>query len=227
MNIIVVYCYPFNGRDGRRQHAERFVDTYRRFPGHADHTLVVVSNGEPPDHNTTRLFDTLPKVSYFLHDDSGWDIGAYQHVARDIKADLMVFMGGSAYLRREGWLKRIEEVANQYGTKNLFGSMPSGGNGAGVWDHIRTNGFWMHPEVMLGYPVLIHDPGQRYPFEHGSNCLTQWCARTLKVGVAAVTFDGVYGMDKWQNIPEGFRNGQQKALLIGDRLSCPPFYHCY
>lgn len=222
LKIVVVYIYPFNGANGRDNFGKRFVDTYGKFPSGEEHELIVVSNGEAPNDQTQTLFSALSNVSFFQHDNSGYDIGGFQHVAREVQCDLMVFFSNTAYLRREGWLKRMVEAFQTHGDI-LYGSMSVPDNlGAGIWPHIRTTGFWMNPILLLRYPILIHTPEQRYPFEHGPDNLTMWCAKNA--GAVVATFNNIYGMDKWREVVDGYHWGEQKELLTGDRMSCPPWH---
>ena len=223
--VVVVYVFPLNGADGHLDWGRQFVDSYKRTPAGYEHDLIVISNGARPNADTKALFSELGKVrAYFLHDDSGFDIGAYQHAAQDIHADMMVFFGGRTYVRVPNWLKRMVEVWEQ-GKGSLFGSMSVLGDpGRGIWPHVRTTGFWMDPALLAKYPIRVKEPAQRYPFEHGPESLTMWCANNKESGVAVATADGLYDMDHWRDIPEGYHQGQQKALLVGDRLTRPPYY---
>lgn len=221
MKVEVVYIYPFNGR-GREGFCQRFRDSYRQHAAGFEHELVVVCNGEPINDEGKAFWDGHNGLRFFDHDNSGFDIGGFQHVARESSADLMVFFGNTAYLRREGWLKRIVESLESYGPSALYGSMQNNGALPFVWPHIRTTGFWLPPRVMAEYPDVVKDPGQRYPFEHGPNSLTMWCAQ--RYGCYAVTFKGVYDMNHWQEVEQGYHWGEQKELLTGDRLTCPPYH---
>jgi len=43
------------------------------------------------------------------------DIGGYQLAARMIPADLMVFLGGTTYIKGQKWLERIVEAYEKHG----------------------------------------------------------------------------------------------------------------
>lgn len=222
MNICVVYVYPKVTHAPAYENAFRFLDTYHKNPAGMDHNLIVVCQGFEPDEDTKMMFGAIPNVSFFVHDNSGWDIGAFQHVAREVKCDMMVFFGNSAYLRGPNWLSRMAEVFGQ--NRNcLYGSMQNNGHIAiGVYPHIRTTGFWCDPILLLRYPTLIHSQEMRYGFEHGPNSFTMFCATT--VGAYIATWSGIFGMNMWGHIPNGYHSGDQSDMITGDKNSMPPFY---
>lgn len=156
------------------------------------------------------------------HDNTGWDIGAFQKAARSVPCDLMVFLGSSAYIRVEGWLKRMVEAYQLHGNAQ-YGATGNRGNGP-VHPHIRTTGFWMEPDLMNAYPVRVVRPEQRYPFEHGSGCFTDWVT-SLGLESWVVSTTGEYLWPDWDLFPNGYHRGDQSTMLVGDRLTAPPFYH--
>lgn len=225
VNIAVVYCCPIGALgDHHFQSACHFVATWMQFDPGYPHTLYVVSNGGPPESKVQALFAML-NAKFIVHDDSGFDIGAFQFAARTVEADLMVFLGGSTYIRGKNWLRRVAESFQGRGP-TLFGVMGHTGDSRfNVLPHIRTTGFWMPPKLLNEYPVAIVANSQRYPFEHGENCLTQWVHRRgLKSYV--VTWDQEYEQSQWGQITNGYHNGDQSAMMLGDRLSAPPFHPC-
>lgn len=222
MKIEVVYIYPNNGR-GRESLCARFRDSYLANPAGLDHELIVVCNNEPPNEEAAKFWEGVNGHRFLEHDNTGWDIGGYQHAARESQADLMVFFAVHAYLRRPGWLKRMVDAMDEHGPKALYGSMQvREAILIGIWPHIRTTGFWLDPKVMAEYPHRVSEPGQRYPFEHGPESLTMWCAKNY--GCYAATFKGVYDMNHWHEVEQGYHWGDQKEMLTGDRMSCPPYY---
>lgn len=222
VKIEVVYIYPNNGR-GRESLCGRFRDSYLANPAGLEHELVIVNNGEALNENSRNFWAGINGHRFLDHDNSGWDIGAFQHAARESQADLMVYFGVQAYLRRPDWLKRMVQAMDTYGPNALYGSMQvSQSLQPGVWPHIRTTGFWLPPKIMAQYPHRVTEPGQRYPFEHGPDSLTMWCARNY--GCYSATFAGLYDMNHWHEVVEGYRWGNQKELLTGDRMTCPPYY---
>lgn len=224
MRISIVYVFPHGGQNGYLELANRFLNTYHTFPPGVDHETIIVCNGAKADDETQYLFSSLPNVKFLEHDNSGFDIGAYQRAAASFDADLMVFFGASGYLKCVGWLQRFAEAFQRRGD-TLLGSM--GNRGAvrfGVYPHIRTTGFAISPSLLRKYPVKVDRPELRYPFEHGSNCLTSWVYGRGKQPYV-VTYDGEYAMAEWDSVPNGYHNGDQSNLLTGDRMTAPPFWH--
>ena len=149
-HISVVYVYPVFGS----QHdilAQRFVLNYISTYPRIQHDLIVVCNGGEETPSMKRILGRL-KYKTIVHDDTGWDIGAYQFAAREIPCDLMIFMGGSSLISRKGWIERIINAHRKHGD-TLYGSMQNNGDlNRKVWPHIRTTGFWMNPKLLNKYP---------------------------------------------------------------------------
>jgi hypothetical protein len=223
MNVAVVYIYPMAGANGYLNLAARFITSYHRCPSEFEHQTIIVSQSSPASDETKFLFSSLPNVSHFTHDNSGYDIGAFQRVAREVPADLMIFFGATSYIKCVGWVRRAVESFIKYGD-TLYGTMGHRGALPGVHPHIRTTGFWMNPQLLNRYPTIISRPDQRYGFEHGPNCLTSWIFNSGKTPWV-VAYDDEYAIDKWDLIPNGYHQGDQSNLLTGDRMTAPPFYH--
>lgn len=203
--------------------ARRFSIYFRQNPPLYPHELIVVCNGSPPTPETLQTFEGLD-ARFVDHDDSGWDIGAYQKAASVCQSELMVFLGGTAYPSRTGWLARMVDAYLKHGHA-LYGSTGNRGDGrVNVYPHIRTTGFWLPTALMNAYPIRVTQNSQRYEFEHGRTCLTEWI-KTQGLKAWVVTWDGEYLWENWDLIPNGFHRGDQSGLLIRDRVTDPPFYH--
>lgn len=224
MNTIAVYVFPVYGGH-HFENAARFVASYNLNPPGSNHRLVIVSNGGPPSIEMRCLLDALGHpYEVYIHDNSGYDIGAFQAAARAYPCEMMVFFGTTAYLRRPNWLARMEEAFAKHGNACLYGSTANQGDArVNVYPHIRTTGFWLSPAIMNMHPLRVTSPEQRYPFEHGPQCLTQWC-RDMGYRAFMVTWDAEVEFPMWDAIPNGFHQGDQSALIVGDRLTCPPYY---
>lgn len=222
LKVAVVYVHVPN--DGKHlDMAQRFAHYFRQNPPLYPHELVVVCNGCAPTDQTRAIFDGL-SPRFIEHDDSGWDIGAYQKAASQVPADLMVFLGGTAYPNRTGWLARMVEAFKKHGVA-LYGCTANRGDvRVNVYPHIRTTGFWMPPSLMNEYPIRVNRQDQRYEFEHGRTGLTQWVT-VMGLKSWVVSWDGEYLWEQWDQVPNGFHRGDQSGLLIRDRVTDPPFYH--
>lgn len=225
MNIVCVYVFPTAG--GKHyDDACRFVVTYNQHAAGHDHRLIIVSNGGKPTLEMRGLVDQLDhSFEFFESDNRAWDISAFQDAAMCFPCDMMVFFGTSAYLRGAGWLKRFAEAFAKHGNGALYGATANCGcDHYHVLPHIRTTGFFVSPALMNMYPTRISNPGQRYPFEHGATCFTQWC-RSAGRKALMVTWSGEFEWPYWDKVPNGFQRGDQRDVICGDRLTAPPYYH--
>lgn len=223
MKICIVYVYAGIGGKKYVDYALRFVQNYKEFPPGIEHESVVMLNGVPCSTDLEAMFNPLQNLKFLGHDNSGYDIGAFQHAAREVPADMMVFFGASAFLQVANWLLRMAQVFSidqkcQYGCMGNVGLLRYH-----VWPHIRTTGFWMNPTLMNSYPIVVTKPEQRFPFEHGPNCFTEWL-RKKGIKSYVVTTNGVYDWKDWNADPNGFQRGNQSSLLSGDRMCEPPYY---
>jgi hypothetical protein len=226
LKVTVVYVYAPHAGQKYKDYCLRFLDSYQNHPPGLGHHSVVVLNGAPTDFEMANLFSVLPDCDFLLHDDSGWDIGGYQLAAMIVPCDLMVFFSGSAYFKKSGWLKRMVAAYEKHGA-GLYGAMGNRGDSiptpVNVHPHIRTTGFWMDPELLNQYPSTVTTQAQRYPFEHGPNCLTGWVkSRGLKTLV--VSWSGEYKWEMWDAFPNGYHRGDQSDVISYDRICDPPFY---
>lgn len=223
MKVEIVYVYPTVAGNGYDHYAERFVQSYLKNPPSVEHSTTVVFNGNPASAEMKELFALLPEVKFMLHDNSGYEIGAYQAACRASHADMIVFFGASAYVRKSGWLLQMARAFQLHGEAQ-YGCMANRGAGD-IRPHLRTTGFWTSPKLFNAYPYKITKPEQRYPFEHGPECFTSFIAR-MGLKNWLVTAIGQYLWAEWDSAPGGIHRDGQVNLLTGDRLSEPPYYHC-
>ncbi len=223
--IVLVYIYPLNGDGGFADRACTFVASYVQHPPELEHETVIVCNGAVATETSRALFNPIPRCSFLHHDNSGWDIGGFQAAARAVPCDLMVFCGANAYFRKPGWLPRMVEVAAEYGD-TLYGSTGNQGDTrVGVYPHVRTTGFWCSPKLMADFPHVVTQPGpvERYAFEHGQACLSNWVkAQGKQPWIAG--WDCVKRLEECDSMPNGFHQGDQSNIVVGDRLTAPPYY---
>lgn len=224
MKIACVYVYPTanHGAPFARL-AERFVSTYREHPPMLDHLMVVVSNGGPPSGQAVSQFSFIESTRFIQHDNSGYDIGAFQMAASTVICDLMVFFGSSAYFRGPGWLKRMVDVYNALG-EGLYGCTGNQGDKrVNVWPHVRTTAFWCRPKLLNEHPLRVGDPSQRYPFEHGPGCLTTF-ALSHNLPAYIVGWNEIRALPECDSMPGGYHNGTQYNMMVGDTLTHPPYH---
>lgn len=228
LKITIVYVYPLEGAQNFAPLAHNFVASYVANPPGMEHDTLIVCNGAPASDTSKALFNPMPNVTFIDHDNSGWDIGAFQLAARTSNADMMVFFGSSTYLRKPGWLTRMVEVFQQYGD-TLYGSTGNQGDPrSNVHAHVRTTGFWCSPKLLAKYPYIATSQGggpfsQRYEIEHGRDCISSW---VIQQGLQPyiVGWDCIWPLHQCDQMPGGYHNGEQYNLLAGDRLTSGVYY---
>lgn len=208
--IAVVFVFPTVPGQSHIDQARRFVATYRQFPPMADHTLHVVFNGPEPSDEHHSVLSGLAYEPH-QHDDSGWDIGAFQKASREVDCDLMVFLGGASHFKRAGWLKRMKDAFVEHG-EALYGASASYERDP----HIRSTAFWCRPEVVRSYPKTVRTYEERYEFEASPQSLTR-LAEHVGLKCLLVTWDGVYARPDWRKAANIFRRGDQSNSIVRDR----------
>lgn len=223
INVAVIYVHVPD-EPNHAAWAYNLVTSWQKHCPQYPFKFVVASAHKPPSDQMMGMLRLIDQPNIFLHDDAGWDIGAYQAYCRESQDDMLVFLGGSSYIRRAGWLARMVESFAENKGIGLFGACGNTGDTRfNVYPHIRTTGFWCSPQLMNSYPMRVVDPSQRYPFEHGSMGLTSW-ARSNGFPVKVVDFSSQYDFPHWNDGPNGYHKGDQRDLIVGDRLTAPPYY---
>jgi len=207
--VALVYIYPIVGESKWDDAARRFVSTYQQYPPLAEHALHVVFNGSAPDSENIAVFEGL-EARFHAHDNTGWDIGAYQRMAGELDCDIIVCLGASSYFKRAGWLRRIVDVFLEHG-HGLYGASAS----YEVTHHIRTAGFWCNPELIRAYPTTVRVFEERYAFEHGAESITS-LAKAQGLTCLLVTWDSVYSESEWRVPFDTFGRGDQSNALMYD-----------
>ena len=95
MRPTVVYVYPLNGQGHYFDLAARFIAGYNECPVGITHDLLVVCNGAPITDEARFLFGGIPNCKFMEHNNSGYDVGAFQRASREHPSELMVFFGAS------------------------------------------------------------------------------------------------------------------------------------
>lgn len=223
MNISIVYAYPPGAGNQYQNYAARFLQSYHDNPPGIEHETIVVLNGTKAQSDSVCMFSVLPNLRFLEHDNSGYDIGAFQLASRSVSCDMIVFFGTSTFFTRAGWLLRMAQSFDRHGNAQ-YGAMGNRGNlDVKVWPHIRTTAFWMNPALFNAYPNRITRKEDRHPFEHGKNCFTSWVgAQGLKSWVITWTRELLW--KDWDSDPNGFSQGNQSSILAGDHLCERPYY---
>lgn len=222
MKLSIVYVYAPIAGGKYEAYACRFLDSYHKNPPGTDHETIVMLNGTSETSEINCLF-SLPHTRFIEHDNSGYDIGAFQHAARECAGDMIVFFGASTYFNRTGWLLRMRAAFTKHGNAQ-YGAMGNRGNlSVKVWPHIRTTAFWMSPKLMNAYPKIIKRSEERHPFEHGPDCMTTW-VQNQGLESWVITWEKELLWQDWDSDPNGFHSGTQRNLLAGDHISERPYY---
>ena len=219
MSLEICYCLPRG--DEHLQSAFRFLNTFIAFPPQVEHKLVILTDFGNEDDALT-FFSVIPGVHVVGTPDHARDLSRYEFHARQSQAEVMMMLGGSTYCRRPGWGLKALTAFRRLGGGAIYGAC--GNTGApGVHKHIRTTGWWAAPSLLRQYPAWPKDPGGRYEAEHGQTCITAW-AHKSGYATWVVTFAGEFTVENAQGDPNGYGRGNHANLLIGDRLTAPPFF---
>lgn len=205
-SITLVYIYV-PGDAGHSDLASRFVSSYVAHPPGVTHKTIIVCNGNPPDDTAKKLFSCLPNTTFYKHDDSGWDIGAFLAVAKTCKTDIILCIGGQGHVKRAGWMIRMVEAWQKHG-EGFYGSLSS----YEVSPHLNTSGFWSSPRILQQYPITVTTFQQRYNFEHGPDACWRM-ALNMGLPVLLVTWCGEYDWFNWRLPSNLYRRGDQSNCL--------------
>lgn len=219
MRIVIAYIFPCLPDEHHVRMAIRFITTYREHPSGLDHQLVVVCNGGGPSQplswhgeklwSPRDLFSFIPGTQFFLHDNSGFDIGAYQAVAKTVPCDVLVCLGQSVHFHRDGWLKRWSEAWTAYGP-GMYGPFAT----HYIRPHLNTSAFSVPPHFINQlYPEKVNTHDERYAFENSNSALWNRIAAAGKP-VALVTWDGVWAPGNWRKPPNIIDRGDQSNCLV-------------
>lgn len=191
--------------------AARFLSTYHANPPLYPHDTMIVCNGSAPTAHTQILFSSL-NPRFLVHDDSGFDIGAYQAAAKLVETDSMFCCGGPCYFRKAGWLQRIAQAWTRYGP-GMYGTLSS----YEIRPHFCTSGFAVPPSFIRSYPRVVTKE-ERYNFEHGPTSLVYNVIGQGKPAIL-VTWDGEYTWPHWRTPPNIYCKGDQSNCLTYFRHS--------
>lgn len=223
VKVTLIYIHPVI-HEGFLDVARRFVQTFEQFPTGYPHRTIIICNGGQASQVSRSIFAPIAGCEFIPHDNTAMDIGAFQFAARTFPCELMVFFGASTYFRKPNWLKRMVEAYEKHG-EGLYGASANRGVQGHCFPHIRTTAFWCKPDLMNSYPHRITRADQRYAFEHSKANLTAWAA-SEGYPTLVVSTDGEYAWGDWDSFPGGYHRDNQEKLLVGDRLTTAPYWHC-
>lgn len=204
--VILAYVHVLNDKH-YIDLANRFIGTYRACPPGADHDTIVICNNGKPSAQTRELFKPLPHLSFFEHNNSGYDIGGYIALARQLEEGPMFCCGSSAHFRKPGWLGKMMEAWRRFGP-GVYGSLAT----YEVRPHFCTTGFLVPAEVLNAYPYRVREVTDRYAFEHGPRSLVNF-ATDHGLPTNLVTWDGVYDRSLWRKPANIYVSGDQSNCL--------------
>ncbi|MBS1887177.1 MAG: hypothetical protein JSU06_08315 [Actinobacteria bacterium] len=210
--------------------AERFLASYRLRSAGTEHHLVVALAGPDGDREPWhRSFAAVPHEIVELG--TGMDLDHYRAIVGLVAAERYCFVNTATELLAEDWLLFLDRALGdpEVGMVGATGSWESPnavrpgplrrlrpGHEPFPNPHLRTNGFALEREVLLGldWPLGVDKLGA-VALEGGSSGLTrQVLARGL--GVRVVGRDGVaYPPERWHQ-SRTFRVGEQENLLLAD-----------
>jgi hypothetical protein len=210
MKVGICYVCPIVKWDVYEPIVRRFLAAYQAFPPGHDHEFHVIFNGGSPTSHMVDMFSGMNPICH-EHDNTGWDIGAFSKMT-DVACDEMLFLGTNTNFRRAGWLQRVIDARQKFGT-GLFGTSAS----YDIYPHIRTNGYLCQPKLVgLAWAKNRSRTNPRHGFELGKSSLTDTAAGQ-GLPVVLVTWGGYYTKDEWRKAPNIYRRGNQSNCLIYDR----------
>jgi hypothetical protein len=199
-----------------QEQARQFVKSYHAHPPGVDHETVIVMQAGRLSAEMTQLFASLPKVNVYHHDDTGHDIGGYLAVSKHIQTDLMVCFGGSTFVRKQGWMRRMVEAVDKHGA-GMYGPTAS----YQITPHLNTTGFWLPTKLLAAYDKPVVTRHDRYEFEHGISSFWRELFFSRKLPVKCVTWE--HELDWWDwrapHIENLYHRGDQSASLTHFRHS--------
>jgi hypothetical protein len=213
-----------------QEQARQFVKSYHAHPPGVDHETVLVMQAGRLSAEMTQLFASLPKVNVYHHDDTGHDIGGYLAASKHIQTDLMACFGGSTFVRKGGWMRRMVEAVDKHGN-GMYGPTAS----YQITPHLNTTGFWLPTKLLAAYDKPVVTRHDRYEFEHGCSAFWKIVQFNMKLPVKMVTHDGEYDWDQWRDpsLKGIYHRDDQSACLsvfrhgLNYQLASPRFKRIY
>ena len=211
---------------GWRAHARRFLASYAAFDAGVGHRLYIALKGfdtEAAVAEAAVLCAAVPHVPVVV-EEAGRDIGAYLTMSRRIDEPRVCFLNSHSQILCDGWLLKLDRNLDAPGV-GLVGATGSY-ESLHVIDpdfpafpnpHLRTNGFMLDVALLHAITADVAIEGRRdaFMFESGALSMTnRVLARDLRVLTVGRNGRG-YDIDWWP-WSDGFRQGRQTNLLVGD-----------
>lgn len=190
LKVLVAYIAVSKGPI-TADYCARFVGTYLAHPPEFEHDLLIVGNGGPLPRGVAPVFDVVKAKFLPRTNDPGWDISAYQQVARLFPCDMLVCLGESVYFHRQGWLRRFVEAWLMTGP-GMYGFFSSNL----VRAHLNTTAFVTDPKLLMEYP-RVRNHAERYDFEHGDHAFWRF-VQNKRRPTKLVTWDGSWDPMLWR-----------------------------
>jgi hypothetical protein len=204
--IVIAYIAVTDGGN-IDSYAPRFVRTIKEHPPGVDCRIVIVCNGGPLSDRRRAYFDGLKCEFLERPNDFGWDISAYQHVARLNPDAFLCCFGESVHFHRRNWLLRMAVSRSEYGS-GMYGFLAT----HDVRAHLNTTAFCSDARLLIKYPTVLNHES-RYAFEHSYQSF--W--KRINAGghtAAFVTFDGIWFPGEWRDPQNILHRGDQSNLLV-------------
>jgi hypothetical protein len=209
--------------------AQRFLDSYRAHPAGTPHRLLVVFAG--PETDRAPWHDAFAAVDHERLDVGlGIDLDHYRTAVDHFDAASYCFVNTVSLILADDWLGRIarelaEPGVGMVGTTGSYES-PNAvrpgplrrlrpGHEPFPNPHLRTNGFALRRETILGldWPTGLDKLGA-VALEGGSASLTRQ-VQAMGLEAMVVGRDGAYPPPRWRQ-SRTFRVGEQENLLLSD-----------
>ena len=211
---------------GWREHAARFLRSYKTFDAGLGHGLHVALKGFEDAESQAEAAAIFAGVAHraLVVPELGRDIGAYLWVSRALSESRVCFLNSHTQILASSWLRKLSDnldrpavgmvgaTASFESLRPLNADFPAFPN-----PHMRTNGFMLDMALFrkITADVVIESRHDAFLFESGQLSMTNRVLN-LNLAVLVVGRNG-RGYDvAWWPWSEGFRQGEQGNLLIGD-----------
>ncbi len=209
-----------------REHAVRFMRSYQAFHAGIDHRLYVALKGFETAGGVEEAGRILGGLDHqaIVVPEEGRDIGAYLAISQRLSEARVCFLNSHSEILGGHWLLKLDRNLDQprVGMVGATGSYESLHALDPVFPafpnpHLRTNAFMVDVSLFRDITADVKILGRRdaFLFESGQRSMTH---RVLSRGLRVLTVGRNgrgYDVDWWP-WSNGFRQGGQENLLVGD-----------